>query len=387
MKKASSYSSLFPFPWISSSSLPPRSLSSSMTGHTRKLEKYGISGYAAVLYAGDVLYIPPFWMHHMTSLGADPYQVTEEDDCRSNVSISVSLWKESVELLYFKEAIRLPIPMRQSFSTAHKWVMTAVYLLLFLHECALDLEQIVSTHPDVRRIKELYYNNKRKNKEAITEDHSENGANDSAPSDHIFALFGVRGGVISQLLDTRYVRFHGEVSDEPKSTYSSRSSPKLDKNAASWNKVGKLACRDLQQGVIMDINEHLISNGLLIDAYQGGQDAGEGAQMPAAHRNLHSFARELYSTARSAADLFNRIKPPAPINISDITRDGLRFSEKYTTAAEMRGSTKKIYFSIHGIRYTLMQDYVEEFLKACVGTDNVYPFLVHFDRVLKSCRG
>mmetsp|Transcript_16411 Transcript_16411/g.26213 ORF Transcript_16411/g.26213 Transcript_16411/m.26213 type:complete len:109 (+) Transcript_16411:522-848(+) len=95
------------------------------------------------------------------------------------------------------------------------------------------------------------------------------------------------------------------------------------------------------------------------------------------------FMQELHSTARSAADLFNHIKPPAPINISDITRDGLRFSNRYTMAAERKESKKK-YFSVHGIRYTLMQDYVEEFLKACVGTDNVYPFLVHFDRTLKS---
>mmetsp|Transcript_27661 Transcript_27661/g.45034 ORF Transcript_27661/g.45034 Transcript_27661/m.45034 type:complete len:172 (+) Transcript_27661:386-901(+) len=166
-------------------------------------------------------------------------------------------------------------------------------------------------------------------------------------------------------------------------TYSSRNNPKLLENAASWTKVGELACEHLQQGVATDINDHLMSPGLLVDAHQEGQNAAAGADISAAPRNLLSFARELHSTARSAADLFNHIKPPAPINISDITRDGLRFSNRYTMAAERKESKKK-YFSVHGIRYTLMQDYVEEFLKACVGTDNVYPFLVHFDRTLKS---
>lgn len=69
--------------------------------------------YEALLKPGDVLYLPPFWFHHVTAL--------------SN-SISISVWTPTHEVEYAYETVRQPLPFKSDWSHSQLISASIFYL-------------------------------------------------------------------------------------------------------------------------------------------------------------------------------------------------------------------------------------------------------------------
>jgi len=250
-------------------------------------------------------------------------------------------------MAFFKDAINLPIPMKTSFSSSHKWIMTALYLVTFLHYSALAMESDMATDTEW---------NKAKAKASGTDNNNS------------LRLAGVRGELIAHLLSSRYLSFERNgVSTEPVQTPSSREDPKLRENHHKWEILRSLECSlsssSSSSGSGLNF-EQLVSKRFFKDQQPSNNYGAHHPDHPHDQQAIameDKYAQEMHATARRAAEYLHYIKPPKPI-----------------PAKAIRISDDPNVYVMHGIRYTLTQDYVEEFLKAAVGTDNVYPFLTHF---------
>ena len=304
------------------------------------LAEQGMHGQAVVLEPGDVLYIPPFWLHHMTSLGGavEESGIGADDAppsprCAANVSISVSMWRSSQSLKYFRQAIELPVPMRQGFSSAQRWANTALYVTLFLHESARLMERDVGI--ESARVR-----------------------GESVPT-----LARVRSAAFRQLLETRYARFKGTRSFFTM-TQSSPGDPKL-KDKSRWASFRRAACA-LTPDVANPMDRPRVADILLDPTLLAADEGGE----PLGPADLERYVKELHETARSAAALVRHSRSPSVRDAAVAERDGARAAGRVVC---------------FGIRYTLMLDYVEEMLKAALGSDNVYPMLLHLERTTRGC--
>eukprot|EP00040_Diaphanoeca_grandis_P002122 m.20604 g.20604 ORF g.20604 m.20604 type:complete len:588 (-) comp13004_c0_seq1:46-1809(-) len=90
------------------------------------LPREGISAYVADLGPGDVLYIPPLWLHHVTTIES---------------SISMSVWTPFAGSdLYDKILKEQPLPIQLSWS--HAWKVAALRMLIDSLVTSLDLEDM-----------------------------------------------------------------------------------------------------------------------------------------------------------------------------------------------------------------------------------------------------
>lgn len=72
-----------------------------------------VKAYDAIIGPGDVLYVPPLWLHHVIAL---------------DVSISVSVWSKSVDTKAMWEVEKQPVPLKRVWSDEKKLLGARLYL-------------------------------------------------------------------------------------------------------------------------------------------------------------------------------------------------------------------------------------------------------------------
>jgi hypoxia-inducible factor 1-alpha inhibitor (HIF hydroxylase) len=101
---------LYPF-------LHPGGQSSQVDVENPDFEKYpkfkNVQAFEAILGPGDVLYVPPLWLHHVTAL---------------DVSMSVSVWSKSSDTKAMWDVEKQPIPVKRVWSDEKKLLGARLYL-------------------------------------------------------------------------------------------------------------------------------------------------------------------------------------------------------------------------------------------------------------------
>jgi hypothetical protein len=90
------------------------------TDNASKPECCILTLYDVELEAGDALFIPPFWLHRVTSL--------------SSISFSVNAWWESKELRTLARVGQLPLPFESEWSERCTLFATALYIRMVYEE-------------------------------------------------------------------------------------------------------------------------------------------------------------------------------------------------------------------------------------------------------------
>jgi oxalate decarboxylase/phosphoglucose isomerase-like protein (cupin superfamily) len=75
----------------------------------------GMTPYEMVLEPGDLLYLPPYWFHHV--------EASTED-----ISISVNAWTDCDDYYHFKDISYLPLPIEQEWTKQRQVFRIAEYI-------------------------------------------------------------------------------------------------------------------------------------------------------------------------------------------------------------------------------------------------------------------